>query len=590
MRSIPVRLLVALASIPVGLLLIPNVVPLGFPGQDALWAKAIWTGIGWAFIAAGLLASSLRSENRTGALLILFGWVTFLSISQPLNPIIFTLANVLDGSVLPILYFLLMSFPDGRLHSKPQRATFLLSLLIPVSQFFSTIFWNPEGACPQCYEGLNLLLVRDAPRIVDFMDTFVAPFPVLAATAATAVILVRRWISATVPARRVIGPMVLPGLVWLIAFEALQVGQFIFMNSVTGPSPRYFQVLGMTMTASVYALAATFSIGLLRARRRRARVGELVVELGELPTAEKLRDAVMKALGDPSLEVGVWDEASARYLTPEGDALALPGADEQRVATLLERHGEPLAAIVHDPALLDDPGMVASVTAAARLAVENERLQAEVLKQLAEVHASRARIVEAADSERKRIERNLHDGAQQRLVSLALSLKVAEGKLTAADPETREALGAASQDLDEALTELRELARGTYPAVLSTEGLRPAIESLADRCTVPVDLDIAGLPSERLPESVEVTAYFVISEGLTNIAKYSGADTARVSVSMRNGDLAVEIADNGSGGADIASGSGLRGLTDRVQAVDGELTIDSVVGKGTRLIARIPCA
>lgn len=588
MRSIPLRLFVALASIPVGLLLIPHVVPLGFPGQeDSLWAKAIWTGVGWAFIAAGLLALSLRAEKRTGSLLMLFGWVSFISISWwSLNPVIFTLAHVLDGSVLPILYFLLMSFPDGRLHSKPQRAIFLLSLLIPISQLVTTMFYITE--CPQCHEGLNLVFIRDAPGVVAAMDAMAA-FALLTANVATAVVLVRRWIGATVPARRVIGPMVLPGLFWLAAFTALQAGQFIFMLPMRGPTPGYFLVMGMIMTTSIYALAATFSIGLLRARGRRARVGELVVELGELPTAEKLRDAVMKALGDPSLEVGVWDEASARYLTPEGDALALPGAAEQRVATLLERHGEPLAAIVHDPALLDDPGLVASVTAAARLAVENERLQAEVLRQLAEVHASRARIVESADSERKRIERNLHDGAQQRLVSLALSLKVAEGKLTAADPETREALGAASQDLEEALTELRELARGTYPAVLSTEGLRPAIESLADRCTVPVDLDIAGLPSERLPENVEVTAYFVIAEGLTNVAKYSGADTARVSVSLRNGDLAVEIADDGSGGADIASGSGLRGLTDRVQAVDGELTIDSAAGKGTRLTARIPC-
>jgi PAS domain S-box-containing protein len=200
-----------------------------------------------------------------------------------------------------------------------------------------------------------------------------------------------------------------------------------------------------------------------------------------------------------------------------------------------------------------------------------------------ELRASRARIVEAGDAERRRLERNLHDGAQQRLVSLSLALRLAQGKL-AADPEgSGEILAKASGELSLALEELRELARGIHPAVLTDRGLAAALESLAERAPVAVELD--GVPEERLPAPVEAAAFYVVSESLTNVAKYAQASLARVSVTRSNGRAVVEVRDDGVGGADPARGSGLRGLADRVEALDGRLEVTSSPGRGTHVKA-----
>jgi signal transduction histidine kinase len=222
-----------------------------------------------------------------------------------------------------------------------------------------------------------------------------------------------------------------------------------------------------------------------------------------------------------------------------------------------------------------------------RLAVENERLQSEVERQLAEVRASRARIVEAGDAERKRLERDLHDGAQQRLVSLSLALRVARMKLgDDADPAMRLGLEQASEDARLALAELRELARGIHPAILTEAGLGAALESLADRSAVPVSVE--GATGERFAPIVERTAYFVVSEALANVNKYAGGTRASVRLGRDDGCLTVEVSDDGVGGADTARGSGLRGLADRLAAVDGTIAIDSPPGAGTRLVAVIP--
>jgi PAS domain S-box-containing protein len=232
--------------------------------------------------------------------------------------------------------------------------------------------------------------------------------------------------------------------------------------------------------------------------------------------------------------------------------------------------------------------MVAYTDISERKAHEAEvhRLNAELQDRLEELAASRARIVAAGDVERRRLERNLHDGAQQRLVALALSLRLVAGKL-ASDPDVaRELLAGAGRELALALDELRELARGLHPAVLTDRGLRAAVEMLADRVPFPVEL--AAMPDERLPEPVEAGAYYLIAEALTNVAKYAHASTVRVAVSTSDGRVTVEVSDDGIGGADPASGSGLRGLADRVEALGGALAVTSPVGAGTTLRAEIP--
>jgi signal transduction histidine kinase len=225
--------------------------------------------------------------------------------------------------------------------------------------------------------------------------------------------------------------------------------------------------------------------------------------------------------------------------------------------------------------------------AAARLALENERLQAELRAQLTELRASRTRIVQASDEERRRLERNLHDGAQQRLLSLGLALQLARAQL---GPETNgapELLSEAEDELRAALDELRELAHGIHPAILTDQGLAVALRSLAERSRVPVM--IAAAPEQSLGESIEAAAYFLVSESLANCAKYARASSVRVSITQRNGDAVIDIDDNGVGGADPACGTGLRGLADRIQALDGTFWVASPVGGGTHIHAEIPC-
>jgi len=309
--------------------------------------------------------------------------------------------------------------------------------------------------------------------------------------------------------------------------------------------------------------------------------------MGERSGGGGLRELLSDALRDRSLQVIYWLEDKQSWVDSQGHPTQLPSADDHaRAWTPVEREGRTVGAIVHDRTLGEDPELVRSVAAAAGLAIENERLEAQLRARVEELSTSRARIVEAGTAERRRLERNLHDGAQQRLVALSLSMRLALAKLRS-DPDTAERLlGSAQEELTRALEELRELARGIHPAVLSDRGLKAALEALAGRSPVPVEL--AGTPRERLPPPVEAAAYFVVAEALTNVVKYANASQAVVSVSRANGRAVVEVVDDGVGGADPGRGSGLRGLADRVSALDGRLELRSPEGAGTLLRAEIP--
>jgi len=203
-----------------------------------------------------------------------------------------------------------------------------------------------------------------------------------------------------------------------------------------------------------------------------------------------------------------------------------------------------------------------------------------------QLKASRARIVQAGDAERRRLERNLHDGAQQRLVTLALVLRLAESRVSDDPAAAQELLAQASDELALGLEELRELARGIHPAILTDRGLTPALEALATRAALPVEVN--GLPPERLPEAIEAAAFYVVSESLTNVAKYASASRARVDLARDDGLFVVEVSDDGIGGADAGKGSGLRGLSDRVEALGGQLRVSSEHGRGTTVRAELP--
>jgi signal transduction histidine kinase len=247
-----------------------------------------------------------------------------------------------------------------------------------------------------------------------------------------------------------------------------------------------------------------------------------------------------------------------------------------------------VAVLVHDEALLEDPVALDAVTAAAAIELERLGLEAELRARLVELAESRARIIEASDQARRRIERDLHDGAQQRFVAAAIDLRIVSARAREVDPDLADAVDAVVADLQEALDELRELARGIHPAVLTDLGLREALEGAADRSNLPVKL--LAVPDQRLPEPVEAAVYFVALEALTNASRYADASRATVEVGVADGEVVVEVRDDGAGGADPNAGSGLRGLADRVNALDGRLDVESPPGGGTRVTARIPLA
>jgi signal transduction histidine kinase len=345
------------------------------------------------------------------------------------------------------------------------------------------------------------------------------------------------------------------------------------------------QTLLWIAACSLVTVPLAFLAGLLRSRLARGGLTELFLGLGAM-RGEDLRAALAKTLGDPGLTVAYRQPDGESYADASGAPVMLPPPGADRTVMPIESGEHEVAALVYDASLDDDPELVEAVRAAAAIALENERLHAESHARLQELKASRERIVSAGDAERRRLERDLHDGAQQRLVAIALQLRLLKNRV-ADDPSANELVATASEELAQSLAELRELARGIHPAVLE-HGLAAALDSLANRSTVATTLFYE--PEGRLPESVELAAYFVASEALANVSKYAQAERATIRV-WRAGSMAgVEITDDGIGGADFSRGTGLRGLADRVEALDGELRVTSPPGAGTTVTARLPCA
>jgi signal transduction histidine kinase len=308
------------------------------------------------------------------------------------------------------------------------------------------------------------------------------------------------------------------------------------------------------------------------------------VRLGSA-SPEQVDEVLRKTLHDPTLELLFWLPETGIYVNRAGQPVGDPGPEQLRARTPL-KHGEArLGLLLHHPALLERRELLRSVLSASALAVEIARLRVEVRVQLAEVEASRSRILAAGYKERRQIERDLHDGAQQRLVSLGVSLRLLQRGLNGTSPTLRSALDEAVEEVGRAITDLRELARGVRPARLD-QGLEVALRDLARRSPIPVELD---LTVERMPSDIEAAAYFVACEALTNTVKHAGASRVTVRTARENGHLVVRVQDDGIGGARLVPGSGLAGLADRVDAHGGRLRIDSRSGGGTLVEAELPC-
>lgn len=571
-----------------GLLLLPIAFDPVHPlGEGPLWIRLLLVTIGWSFVAGAIGAWRMRPENRTGYLLLATGaaWWLALLIGTRV-PIVWTLSSTFQVLFIAFIYYLVLAFPEGRLTTRRSRFLMGLWILFMAQSIAFATFYDPAAfGCENCQPGLNLLLIRSDPELLLTVADFLRPFTFIDLLFAGT--LVVRVIRSSPPRRRVLLPLYVPAITWSLSYFVFGVTQLIASVLIYEPPTLAYHLSLLGFAISMLFLPLLFLVGLARLRGRRARVSDLVLELGDLPTPERLQDALRKTLGDPSLQVGIWVPEAKRYLGADGRTLTEPTPNDRQVATLLERHDQPLAMIVHDEALLEDPGLVSAVTAATKLSVENDRLQQELLDQLVEVHESRARIVEAADAERKRIERNLHDGAQQRLVALSVALRTVDSRLDPQSGSTSESLEELSRELDQALEELRELGRGTYPAILSEQGLPGAFRSLANVSRLPVEVDIDL--DERLPERVEATGYFIASEALANAARHSQASIVQLRARKDGGYLVVEVADDGVGGARMEGGSGLSGLVDRVNALDGHITVTSPAGQGTTVAARIPC-
>ncbi|MFF1610015.1 sensor histidine kinase [Amycolatopsis sp. NPDC058278] len=545
--------------------LVPMLFPNGAPVEAIDVAFRL---IGGSFAACGLIAWRRRPDNHSGLLMTITGFAFF--VSPLVSQLAWPPAQVV-GLWLPdlwVLFFvvLVLTFlTGGRVRTTADRVlagAVLLELLVlaPLFLLFSGVPGNPIAIWPH-------------ERLAELVDV-AQRGTLLAAVTGTAVVVAVRWRSASTPGRRALAPGV-AGAACLLLFGWLLVAQFL-----TGEKSMVLLWIGV---CSLLTVPVAFLAGLLRSRLARGGLAGLFRGLRTL-RPDDLRGALAKALGDPDLVVG-YATAAGAYTDLDGSPVTLPGTGASRSVAGVERDGSRVAVLVYDRSLDDDPELVEAVTAAATIALENQHLHTEARRRLAEVEHSRERIIAAGDAERRRIERNLHDGAQQGLVTLAMQLWLIQRQIRRDPTDAEQLVTSASDQLARSLAELRELARGIHPAALD-QGLDVALEALATRSPVPTTVAYAAGP--RLPQPIEFAAYFVASEALANVAKHARAGVVTVRV-LREGPTAViEIADDGIGGVDPAAGSGLRGLTDRVEALRGRLTVVSPAGGGTVVRAELP--
>lgn len=547
---------------------------------------------GLTFVLAGLVAVWLRPRSLAGPMLLAGGGLWYVGSYAPSGqPVVTYLGFAFERYYDLVLAALLLvlSSPTQRFHPRPLIAGFAAAMIV---------------------RSLGRLLLLDPVRLFDCAECPPNPFvlwPNLAALETVEIasnlaiagfatlvgsIALRRLLRSGPVWRRVRWPILGAGG---LAMAGAAFGAFDYAWTTATHEPLvnlaepWAEVFSW-LTFGVRTLVPIgFLVATLRIRSVPGPLGPFSAGLERPAAAGTVGDALRTALGDPSLQL-LRPTESGTWIAEDRAAASLADVDRGRAVTLVGPEDQPLAAIVHDPALLEQPELLEAVIRVLRLTLENERLESELREQLQAVTESRQRIVNAAEEERRRVERDLHDGAQQRLVAVTLALQQARrGADVVAVPEVvRQELDAAARETTEAIRELRELARGIHPAILEDEGLGAAVAALARRAGIPVDIrnELDG----RLPRLVESTAYFTIAEALTNTQRHAQASRATVHLVRRGNSLTVEVSDDGRGGAAPERGSGLRGLADRVTALGGRLEVDSRADGGTRIIATIPTA
>jgi signal transduction histidine kinase len=567
------RLTLALLALAFGLLTLSRARhdPGGsFAGASTLGAVAELAA-GWSLAAAGLLFWERHPGNRCGPLIVAAGFAWFLpewTSAGVGSAVGFTAGLMGVAACGPLIGHAALAYPRGRLSSLLQSLTVGLAYAagVVLLGILPTAVYDPRAdSCFQCSR--NLGLIDGDSSLYDTFEHYGLRLGI-ALFAALALLLVWRLARAPGASALVIAPVSLPAAVYL-GLIAWDFQHSLALDQIASDS---FDVRTWRYEALVLVvLALGVGWSLYRERLARSAVAKLVVELGQAPRPGGLRDALAEALGDPGLALAYRRAGSDGYVSAAGVAVAATAQPGQMVTPLL-REGRPIGVLIHDARLGDQPGLVEEVVAAARLALQNEQLQAEVRAQLEDLRASRTRIVEAADAERRRLERDLHDGAQQRIVALSLGLQLLRSQL-GPNPDTalEERIAAAQATLRQALAELRELAHGIYPAVLSDEGLAAAVEELAEQADVPIRLE--SIATGRFPAAVEHAAYFTIVEAI------DGAEHASVWVEQEEHQLVIRVRSNTNGRRPDKME-----IADRVGALDGRLTT-----RDGELRAEIPC-
>ena len=504
-----------------------------------------------SYLGMGVVACRKHPRSRVGPLAVAVGVLALLD-SLPLA--VHPAPHRLFAAGWPaVLIHLVAALPTGRLGSPVMR-------LVVAAAYVNTLVL----VTPVLWGGPPDALVKD-------VGTFVA---VLLGAAVTGVQWMR-WRRKTVLSRRSLTPVLAAALVMVVLLLA--------GNPLWTPEASLADM--SQLKVGLVALPLAYLATELRSRIERGHVADLVVQLNTSPEPASLQAALAKALHDPALQVGYWVAEAHQYVDADGRTITPPDG-RGRVATRVDRGGEPVALLMHDPALLDQPTLIEAACAAAALALQNERLTAELRARVLQLAESRRHVLQAAEAERRRLERDLHDGVQQRLLSIPMTLSVAESALAPEATQARSLIAEAKEMSLAVLDELRALSQGIHPTILTERGLEGAVRELTLMAPVPVRLTV-DLPAGLSPE-IETTAYYVVAEALANVTKHADAERVEVRIEHLGAWLVVEVVDDGRGGAD-PDGTGLRGLARRADENGGTLRVTSPVGGGTRVRAELPC-
>jgi signal transduction histidine kinase len=553
------------------------------PGRFTTYAgrsdldTALTVAAGLALVAAGLVTSFSRRTARIGDLAMLAGLVWFAPVWVGWDkglPLVRTLGMLVAGFTFPLLLHLVVAYPSGRLHGVvAQTLVAVVYLEAALAALGRALFRDPffDPACwANCTD--NRFLLNSLPRLARGIEVADRWFTV-AAAAALVMLCVWRLLRDSGPARRALLPVAMPAI--LLAAAVIAHAIALQGRPLEDPSDPAFHMIFVVGCAAVILLAAGLAWAAVRTRVQRRAVARIATSLGQAPPPGSLQAALAQAVGDPALQIIYWLPDSEHYVDANGRPVAEPVAGPGRAVTALVRDGRRIAVVSHTAAL---PDLERELGAAVRLALENERLQAEALAQLDQLRASRVRIVETGDTERRRLERDLHDGAQQRMLALSYDLRLARAQALAdGDGHTESLLTQATDQAQMALGELRELAHGIYPAILVEAGLAPALATLADAAPLPVEL--RTMAEGRYPAGVETAAYLLVVEALDDAAG-RGATYTIVSTVQDGGRLVVTVHDDGTDRT-----SSMVHLADRVGALEGRLAVEP-----TRLQAELPCA